>query len=386
MAGIYNSHGRANKYIDWMFFALLVGLIGLVFVSFFRTLPIESTTLAIDWKTIWNSTHDGKVGFGNAQETIGGFYTPPWGVFFLLPFTLLPLRESWGLFSFVSLLILILSVPKKGADRLDFLGILLLVTSFPAIRSLADGNLECLVITGILLSRYALEKQNYPALTLGLLLSSVKFQETWLVLLFALISVVRKWSKGRLIKFYALLTLVVSVSMIFWGKQWLGSMIYVEWEGSFPKIEFIGEMGKGSIIDISLTSSLVRLGMPRYAIWMILFIIFAITFHQAYKTFSKPERDLRYFFTFLIASSTMLSPYVSGNGYFTLFAIGIFPLLRQNYKVGVLLSALAFVPYFVDRTLLYNYQSYYWLLNAFLFWLVGVWTVPRLYHERAQLA
>ena len=68
--------------------------------------------------------------------------------------------------AFITLLVLVVSVPRAEPRWMYWLGILLLATSFPALRHSADGSFEALVIGGILLSVAGYERRR-PYLLAG---------------------------------------------------------------------------------------------------------------------------------------------------------------------------------------------------------------------------
>jgi len=358
-----------NKILHIMIGFVLILISGIAIVLFFRKLPIETTTLAIDWKTIYQSLHNGKVSYGNNQKTIGGFYTPPWGIYFLIPFILFPFKESWGIYSFISLIILIISVPHQKNKKLNVLWILMLITSFPAMRNLADGNLECLVIAGILLSQYALHAKKPFLLNIATLLTTIKFQETWLYFIYLIIFIIFNLNRNDKIYYFLSLFFLVTISMLLWGNEWLFSLFNINTHNW--TIVLTAEMGRGSLIDISLLSSFSRLKISMSLGWILWIIIFCLTFVLTIKYFKTSKQDLSMNITLLIAASILLSPYASGNSYLTLFAIGIFPILLRFRYLGLILILSAYIPYIIAHDILYFYQSYFTLLQVLIFWAIS---------------
>ncbi|MFO7581485.1 hypothetical protein, partial [Guyparkeria sp.] len=66
---------------------MLIG-IGVLFARFFSDLPIESTSLAIDWTGLW---HDIRAGI----RYQGTLRNPPWSVLILWPVTQLAMKQAW---------------------------------------------------------------------------------------------------------------------------------------------------------------------------------------------------------------------------------------------------------------------------------------------------
>ena len=77
-----------------------------VFVGFFQQIPITSSSMAIDWKQIWPSIEGAIVRYST------GLKFAPWSAFLVSPLGLLSLSVSWGLMAFITILILVVSVPR----------------------------------------------------------------------------------------------------------------------------------------------------------------------------------------------------------------------------------------------------------------------------------
>src|SRR5450432_4174307 len=81
--------------------ALVILLIGAVVIaSAFERLPIEGTSLAIDWQGIYKSIQGGPIIYRN-----GGLILTPWAALLIAPLGLLSMRASWGVLSFLTLLV-----------------------------------------------------------------------------------------------------------------------------------------------------------------------------------------------------------------------------------------------------------------------------------------
>lgn len=369
---------RKDLFSVILFSASLV-LISAVFLFAFRNLPIENTTLGLDWRTIWEAVYRGKVTYGNTGDTIGGFYTPPWGVLLLWPLGFLSFRDSWAIISLLTIIALVLSVPRTQQRRLDFIAILLLVLSFPSLRNLADGNLEGLVIAGLALLIYGFNHQRPYIFAIGILLATVKFQETWLLVAAILILSLFYWPIDQKIKSYTLIGSIIVLSMVLWGRPWISSLF----SDSQEAVGLSSEMGRGSLIDITLSAALGRLGAPSWftgAAWLLLAgatLWFSWqTPCQAWLSWSPT--------TLLLSASMLLSPYVSGNSYLTLLALSVIPLFQENRLIGAMMIGLAYLPYFMTVDLLYYYQSYYWtgLIGA-LWFLAGYRTYAQTRSSRS---
>jgi len=194
-------------------FAIIVIYLGLV------TLPLDKASIAIDWKGIWLGLKGGKIRYGT------GIRNPPWSLIPVLPLGLLPFFESWIILSLVTLISLIISIPKVKKRQKRFLGVLLLTTSFPSIRHLVDGNFEALIILGVLILLSAYLSHNPLILAFGFLLASAKPQSTWILFLALTIKIFSHWkTKEMIICFGAVVSFVIP-TMLIYGAEWLYSFV-----------------------------------------------------------------------------------------------------------------------------------------------------------------
>src|SRR5258708_22894509 len=106
-----------------------------------------------------------------------------WSVTVVVPLGFLSLHAGWGMLALMTATVLVLSVPRRRSFGLYLLSIIALITSWPAIRQIVDGNFEVLVIAGALLVVYGYRRQRLVILAAGLLLATAKPQETWLMML-----------------------------------------------------------------------------------------------------------------------------------------------------------------------------------------------------------
>lgn len=366
-------HLKIEKALPVVIFIVCVISLAILFMHIFRQLPNETTTLGLDWRTIWTGIKNGTITYGNLGETIGGMYTPPPGILFLLPFGYLPFKESWGLLAFISILILIISVPKTKAQKLDWLAIFLLVLSYPSLRNIADGNLEAFVVVAVVLMLKGYARNSPIIITLGLLLATIKIQETWLLIIVFSLYVIWKWPKKKWLPIFFSVAFVTIGSMLMWGKPWLEAILsHTNQANNIPGIIFTTEMGRGSIIDITLSSCMQRLGFASWitsCLWLLLFIstgLIVLLWFKRGGNFTKILSAL------LLSSGILLAPYVSGNSFLVLVAIGLIPLFQYDKIIGSLMLALTYLPYLASQQILYHYQSYYWTFLSILFLFIAI--------------
>jgi len=316
---------------------LLVALVAVVMV--FERLPIEKTSLALDWKGLWQAFQQWPPLFGN--ET--GLRLTPWNALLIAPLGLLSLRASWGLLSFFTLIILVASVPQTSARWLHWLGITLLCSSYLTLRLLADGNLEALVILGTLMIVAGYRRHNIWILAGGMLLATSKVQETWLLMLALAFYVLKSWPKREWIKLGLVLAVVIFPSLIWLGRDWLLGATTIQ--------------ERGSIMDSSLWAAAGRLNLP---LWLAVSLWVAVILAIAWVVWKLPPDLSREKAGMLIAVSLLLAPYAAGNSVLTVLAVAVIPIFLSSSAVGLGLILLVDALYFIPREILFSWSAYYW--------------------------
>jgi len=338
------------------FVALCVMLSAAVMIYFFRSLPpVEGTSLGIDWKILWPDIQNGQLNYGDQLRI------PPWDALLVLPLGLLSMRDSWALLTLFTLSILIASVPQmRNKRRLYWVSVFLLVTSYLSLRHLIDGNFEAIVISGILLFLYAYRTQNPLYGAIGLLLASAKPQETWLFLIACGFLVIRTWPRRKQVTLTAIIAVVVLPCLIWVGRLWLTSMGAI--------------LERGSLVDISLSATFGRLGLPSIAFAIAMLIFSGATIYLIAKTKPILSREKA---AFLLCASMLLAPYTAGNSFLTIVTIGIIPLWLVKPRIGGILLVLSDLLFFAPADFLYYYSGYYWTAMLLITWIIMGWYVYR---------
>lgn len=323
-----------------------------VFITVFNSLPIEQTSLAIDWKGIHKGLEGGSIRYGT------GIRNPPWSLIPLLPLGLLTFRSSWGVLVLATLMTEIASVPGEIRKGLRIPITILLAISYFSLRNIADGNLELMPIIGILILIYAYRAKNPWLLALGFLLASAKPQTTWLLVAVIAFYVVRTWNRNQILRTLGVIILVVTITMVLFGKNWFKSMILIE--------------QRGSIMDVSLLTVLNRLAVPSILVWCFWGTILCVTLYIGYSTcyaFDRKKAGL------LISAGLLLAPYAAGNNLLTLLAIGVIPLFIGDTKSAIALTILFNLPYLfiTESSIRFWYGAYFATTILFLSWIVFAW-------------
>ena len=343
-----------NGLWEWVAALVLCALAGTILVSFFSLWPIKGTSLALDWYGIWNDLQGGRPHFNTDSLLI-----VPWDGLLLLPLGWPPMQASWAIATLLTIAVLVVSVPTRYGKRRQWLGILLLATAYPAIRHIVDGNLEGMVIGGLLLTIYGYESKKVWALAAGLLLTTAKIQEAWVPCLVLGVYLLRTWPAKRLLALAVLLAAVVVPTMVWLGPEWVFGLTHV--------------VERGSMMDSSLVATLGRL---RFAdgvtalCWLGLAVLVALYAWRSGTTFSRTKASA------LVAASLLLSPYAAGNSYLTLLAVGIIPLLISLNPLAMLLLLLVDLPYLAGHDLLREWSATYWALLLLLWIAIAAIRLP----------
>ncbi len=346
----------SRKLIEYSIVLILLAFVTALLVGYFNTMPIEGTTLGMDFRGLWKGLQGGRPNY--VDNT--GLRIAPWSVPILLPFGLLPYRSSWGLLALVTLAVLVASVPRVPRRWLYWLSVFVLITSFPALRQLADGNFEALIIAGVLLIVAGLRRQSPLITAAGLLMATGKLQETWLLMPVIGFYLLTTWPRRRLLILIGIVALVVAVCFVLFGQSWFDTMM--------------GISEQYTIVNMNLLSTATRLGMAQPLAGLLWIAILAGS--AFFSLFSRRSLS-REKAAMLICASLLLAPYAAGNSFLTVLAIGIIPLFQADWRVGVLLLVLASWQYVAPHDFLYWWSSNFWAALLLLTWGVLNWRIYR---------
>lgn len=334
---------------------LLLITVGLT-IPVFQQLPIdhESSVLAIDWRGLHYGLRDGGLDYGEGSA----LKNPPWSLWPVRPLGFLSFRVSWAILTLATLAILIVSVPRIKQKPLYLVTVLLLITAFPTVRNIVDGNFEGLMIAGILILLHGYHTQTPWMLAVGILLSSAKPHESWLLLIVLAWCLLKTWPRHKLMWAMGFILLGI-IPTVPWLGDWWFTMVGIE--------------ERNSIMDMSLQSTLSRLGIPMLVVfvtWLIILVVtlYLILYRSTYQ-FSHQQVAL------LITASLLTAPYAAGNNITVVLAIGIVPLFQINPILGGLLFLLVNLFYIVPLELRFYMEAYYWMIYLLLVWGVFTWLI-----------
>jgi hypothetical protein len=324
----------------------------LLFIWYFMRIDTTGTTLALDWISIraglehWNLTY--------APDN--GLRYPPWSAALLLPLGRIPTNAGWGIVAFLTLAVLPLCLPRDTVSGKAWLaGIPLLALSYPAVRTMADGNVEFLILAGIVLLETGLVRKNPILLGLGVLLAATKVQETWILILCLPLLLGSGWTRRKLLLASGVAAGIGIPAMLWKGLDWLQSVFTSPY--------------RGSIMDSSLLTTVQRAGLPAagaLAVWILLLGVTAFLALRFERGFSLEGLG------FLLAASLLLAPYAAGNNVLILYAAAVVPLAITRRWEGVLLAVLINLPYLMVpfREMQFRYSAGYWTAVLGLAWMV----------------
>lgn len=173
----------------WVLILLLAVGLGLLLWALSH-LAASQAFFALDWSNFWKSSHGLRIDYSSSHSV-----HPPWIIALVWPLTLWRFPFSWSLSLLLTLAVLAFSVPRGESASRWAGGLLLLVLSYPALRQLTDFNFEALLIGGVLLILWALQRQSIWGLAVSLVLLSAKVQQSWLLVLVAAWWVWRHWPR-----------------------------------------------------------------------------------------------------------------------------------------------------------------------------------------------
>ena len=333
-------------------FAGFVIVVGIVFALFFEQMPIRVAAPALDWNGIWQS-----LSHNLEYKAEYGLYNPPWTALVLLPLGWLPMAASWGIVIYVTLLVLVISVPHTSEKWLYWLSILLLVISYPTIRNIVDGNLEAETIIGVLLILYAYRHQRAVLLAVGILLATAKPQVTLLFMPVLGLYMLRTMTPRLWLKTGGIIGLVVMLSLIWRGGAWLDTLQYT--------------YQSGTVIDASLMARLNDLGwfppVVNWILWLAIIILTLYTVWFGHRTITREKAGL------LIAASLLIAPYSSN--VLTLVAIGTIPFFQKYRRFGLAIMIALILQTLFNRSDFYYSLAYYTGTFLLIMWAALLWHV-----------
>jgi uncharacterized membrane protein len=316
---------------------------------FFMRIPIAGTTLALDWIGIRAGVTGWNLGYGGSTLQI-----PPWSALLLVPIGWLPMQAGWGVVAFLTFVTVPLILPW---DRLRgwriVLAAVVLALGFPVLRTIVDGNVEFLVVAGLLLLEAGILRRQPVVFALGILLSATKVQEIWILMLFLPLLAAKTWTPRKWLEAAGAVAVIGLPAMLWKGREWLQAIF--------------GVQDRANIMNSSLISILQRFGLAAgtaFPVWGILFLLTVFVAARYCRGYSREG------VAFFLSASLLLAPYAAGNNVLVVYVFGAMPLLLARRWEGAALFALINLPYFFIpfRDLMYWWSAPYWTLVLLISW------------------
>lgn len=320
-------------------------------VAAISSLPIEGTPLGWDWQLIWTPIQNGQVDYAN-----GSMRVTPWGLPMLLPLSFLSFRLSWGIVTFITLLAYLLSVPRARQRWQWALYALLLFTAYPALRHIADGNIEGFILIGVLLIAYGYNHKRALPLGIGLLIATAKPQTVWLLAIWVGIYLLWQWQPRAWLRVGAVVLAVVVPTMLIYGQAWWAMM----------------QVGHqvGTPVDISLLASLSRQGYPSGLFGLLAALIIGLSSLLALR---HPHRLTTAKIGMFISASMLISPYTSSISLITAFAFAVIGLLPSRPRLATLMLVLTNSLYLFSHDFVRANGAYVMTCLLVLMWALCCW-------------
>lgn len=335
-------------------FAVFV-ILGVIFSSYFSSIDTTDNSLGID--NIFNAFEDWDIHY----QVDEGLRNPPWSVLPLVPLGQLDRQVAWGWLVYLTIIIIVASVPRsRRMGRYGF-AVLIAVISFPSLRNIADANLEGILIAGAALTVAGYNRHSPLVLAAGLVFITVKPQACFVLLPILALYILQTWPRESWLKAAAITLAVVIPTFLWRGGDWLQAI-----QGTYQA---------GSIIDISLSAALNRAGIgtpiivwPSMAAVLIAAVVVAL---RGNRTLSREKA------TMLMATSMLLAPYVAGNSMISVLVIGVIPYFLRHPRPGLVLIALYNVPYLflADAAFRQNNIAYWWTFTLLITWATFLWHI-----------
>lgn len=328
----------------------------ILIILFFRNIPfdIDGATFGIDWQHIWLSIQNGHIHFDDWLLIV------PWTVVVVLPLGFLSVRDSWAILTLLTLCVLLLSLPRAQKKKwLFWLSAFLLITSYPNLRELVDGNFEGLVIAGVLIFLYGYTRQNALIAAIGALFMVTKPQDTWLLALAGGWFMWKNWPRTKLVTFGLLIVIVLIPCLLWLGPAWIAA---------------VSQAANRVTVDITLKALMAHVELsPVWLVgaWLIIFSITTYVVLRSGPILSRPKA------CFVMCASLLLAPHAEGNSLVILLAIGIIPLMLVRPWRAAVLILLADIPFVISPVYTYQNATYYWFTVLMVAWAILGWYVYR---------
>lgn len=318
-----------SSWLHWLFAGALLTIAVGSFLWAAQFLPLDDVGYGADWRNVfWGAWQSGSL------EYSPGLNNPPWTMWLVWPFALLPFRMSWALWTLLTIIVLVLSVPPRPNGRVHVWMTLALLLSFWTLRVLVEGNLAALVVGGVLLIVSGLRRATPWPVIVGIVLAAAKVQESWLFLLALVWWLVKTWPSQRALTVIGGVATLTLPAMLVSGSDWLASAF--------------GAHSSFLLHAARTTGNVSWLGIARWAeispvwtwlVWLLVLLTTLWVLQVSGPALGQEKAG------FLVAASMLLSPYTGGASLPVLLALALIPLWQKHFRLGLALWLWSNTPY-----------------------------------------
>ena len=270
------------------------------------------------------------------DEASRQFFSPPWALWMLLPFSLLPIQ--WGMAALTMMSIAIVAgvsytyAKESGTRRPGLIAFLATLCPY-SLELLFVGTLDAWSLMGIYLSYLAIQRRRAWLLGTGLLLAPIRPQDAVLTVPALLLSV-RRWPRRDLAQAAVIPALVVLASlMVFgwdWPLRWWQSYFALPPHPYLVTSTYGAASAMGIPLPLMLLMSLLLVGLVAKRVWE--------------RGISQDTLDLT------VTAGAIVSPYMLSQSYVVLLALPWARLAARR-------PWLAAIPYAISPVLLFRAQG-----------------------------
>jgi hypothetical protein len=279
-----------------------------------------------------------------------------WSMLFFLPLGLFSFRSSWAILSALTLFVAVLSVPKMQHRVWYWLSVFLVITAYPSLRLIADGNFDVAVLAGGLLILAGYSAMQPFVLGVGLLMITVKIQACWLLLIVLGLFLLR-WPIKKVMTLAVFLAIFVIPGLMLYGQPWLNTLN----DSPFNQ----------SVMNSSLLVAPIWHGIGTIPVAITWFLVFGLSLYLglASRQLSREKVSM------LMAASLLLAPYSAANSFFALAALSVIRLVQTRPRLGLPLLLLTDLLFLIPTEIKFEWSALFWTLMFGLVWAVNAWQI-----------
>lgn len=289
--------------------------------------------------------------FGGEAYEIHGYVNPPWTLPLMVPFSLGPPRLGYVLFFLFSCAVVATAVRAFGGRTWTLLAVLI---APPTVALLVLGQVDIWVLLGVILGRWAADKEHWAGVGLALALLLIKPQIGSLVAFMWILTLPRRLTWKAL----------VSVGVIWF----LSCLIVGTW---WPfEVNFTRELDGSYMRSTLSTPSVVRgLGLPSFVYAVLVAGLIGLWVWEM-----RAHRTADYILSLSLLAGALCSPYILRHSFSVSLAVTLVFVASRSWRWALPCYALAWLPIL---TLWVDDWQTWWEAGAWWVLLIGLLFVRR---------